>query len=663
MRRLAALPVALALLAPGGALAAGAPTIPAAWVTGVTTTSALLRAEVNPEGLDTHYRFEYLKLTDYEANLAASQPAFAAATRAPAADAALGAGTTTRAVFFQLGSGIYKLAPGTAYAYRVVATNEVGATATATHFLRTRSLNESGELPDGRAWELVSPVDKGGGAIAGPAGGGDIQAAAGGDALTYGSASAFADPPSAPPVSQYLSRRQPGGWSTENVSQPFQSGGYGDVPDGAPYRIFSEDLARALLLNPRRCEPAEPCPRSYSLRESATGALTPLPAEAAGLRVLGASPDLGRILFESEAATYEWSGGGLVPVSLLPPTAGPAAVFQADSVGGRFVIYAEGGHLYRYDEVSDATIDLTPAGGFVGMLAVSADGSRVYYQDASGLQEWHEGIVGQIAPGADATVPSDYPPATATARLSADGTVLVFLSAASLGGFDNTDADTGTPDVEVYRYDAADGSLICVSCNPTGERPTGPASIPGAQVNGTTAAYRPRALSADGRRLFFNSDDTLVPGDTDSSTDVYQWEARGTGSCAEALGCVSLISGGRGEGGRFLDASADGGNVFFLTGDSLVGADPGSIDAYDARVGGGLPEPEVPIPCIADACQPLPSPPDDPGATTSLTSPGNPAPRYAKEAPHRRRCPKGKRRIRRHGKVRCVRKHGQKGAR
>jgi len=168
---------------------------------------------------------------------------------------------------------------------------------------------------------------------------------------------------------------------------------------------------------------------------------------------------------------------------------------------------------------------------------------------------------------------------------------------------------------------------------PTG--PAGSASIPGALVNGTTTAYRPRALSADGRRVFFDSEDSLVGGDTNSRPDVYEWEAFGAGSCTAKPGCVSLVSGGRGDGGTFLDASADGVDAFFLTGDSLVASDPGSIDAYDARVGGGLPEPQAPIPCNGDACQSLPNSPEDPTAGTSVETPGNPPPHYAKER-HRR---------------------------
>jgi len=639
-RLIAGILVAVGLAAPTGAAGAGQPAIEAEWVTGVTSTSAVLHAEIDPDGLSSRYHFEYLTLAAYEANLAAARQPFAGATRAPPADAGVGNGTAPVEVSFALTAPVNPLLPGTAYRYRAVASNEAGpAVVGPVRFLRTRSPGPPAGLPDGRAWEMVSPVDKLGGSIAAPGalfGGGSIQAASGGEALTYGSATAFGEASGAPPASQYLSTRTASGWSTRNISTPLESGGYGDQPDGAPYRIFSEDLARALLLNPRRCDAAGPCPRSYALRETATGALTPLPPQAAGMRVLSASPDLARVRFESEGEAYEWSGAGLVAVSLLPPSAGAGAAFQASSADGRFSFYTEGGRLYRYDRESGAATDLTPSGGVIGVLGAAAAGDTVYFQDGAGLRRWHDGTTTTVAAGADATLPSDYPPATATVRLTGDGDVLAFLSAAPIGEFDNADADTGVPDAEVYLYDAGADSLLCASCNPTGERPAGSASIPGAEVNGSTTVYRPRVLSADGRRLFFDSEDALVAGDTDSKPDVYEWEAAGEGSCVEAPGCVSLISGGRGEGGRFLDASAEGTDAYFLTGDSLVGSDPGSIDAYDARVGGGFPEPEAAIPCNGDACQPLPSPPPDPTAGTSIESPANPAPRYAKERRHRR---------------------------
>ena len=124
----------------------------------------------------------------------------------------------------------------------------------------------------------------------------------------------------------------------------------------------------------------------------------------------------------------------------------------------------------------------------------------------------------------------------------------------------------------------------------------------------------------------------MVATDTNSTaTDVYQWEAEGKGSCAKAGGCISLISSGRSTGGAtFVDASADGADVFFITDDSLVARDPGAIDLYDARVGGGFSEPTPPIPCEGDACQFLPSEPVDPTLTTLLTGPGNPKVHFGK---------------------------------
>jgi len=596
-----ALLVFAALIAPR-ADAAVAPTVAAEWVTGVTSNSAVLKAEIDPEGLSTSYRFEYLTLVALEANLGEGREPFAGARRVPSPDVGLGSGNSAITVSFALTAPLNALSPGTAYRYRAVATNNADVTPGPARSLRTKPSISPPRLLDERSREMVSPIDKGGGSVAAPMalfGGGEIKAAAQGGALTYGSATAFSDPQAAPPISQYVSERSPNGWSTTNVSASSESGGYGDEPDGAPFKLFSEDLARALLLNPRRCEPAEPCPRSYSLLESATGVLTPLPSQASGMRVLSASPDIGRIRFESEGDVYEWSGGGLVPISLLPPTAGVGAAFQAASADDRFTFYTESGRLYRYDAESHAAIDLTPAGGVVGVLAASADGSRVYYQDGSGLELWDGGSVRQVAAGAEATLPSDYPPATATVRIAADGRVLAFLSAAAIGGYDNTDTETGLPDTEVYLYNADSDTLLCASCNPTGERPSGSAAIPGALVNGTTTAYRPRALSADGRRLFFESTEALLESDTNSSTDVYEWEAAGEGSCAEAPGCVGLISGGRGEGGRFLDASADGADAFFHTGDSLVGSDPGSLDAYDAAWEGVCRNPERRSPATA----------------------------------------------------------------
>jgi hypothetical protein len=343
--------------------------------------------------------------------------------------------------------------------------------------------------------------------------------------------------------------------------------------------------------------------------------------------------------------------------------AGGGGVFETASVDGSVAFFSKGGHLWRYQVATGDADDLTPSGGVAGVLGASQDGSSLYYQDASGLQVWHGGATTTVAPGAGVADSSDYPPATGTARVSADGTHLLFLSTAfSLTGYDNTDVNTGELVPQVYLYDGSGaGALICISCNPTNGRPIGPSTIPGAVPNGTvpsaTNAYKPRALSADGRRAFFDSGDALAPTDTNVNhltgagiPDVYQWEAQGKGSCTRTGGCVALISSGRSAGGaRFVDASTDGSDAFFLTDDSLVSADPGAVDLYDARIGGGFPDPPPPFACEGDACQVLPPEPVDPTITTRLSGRGNPPVRYHKIKHHRKKKQHKKKRTRRTG--------------
>src|SRR4029077_10177798 len=109
-------------------------------------------------------------------------------------------------------------------------------------------------------------------------------------------------------------------------------------------------------------------------------------------------------------------------------------------------------------------------------------------------------------------------------------------------------------------------------------------------------------------------------------------EAYGSGTCIRPGGCVQLISNGKGpEPAYFLDADAKGDEAFFLTAESLYGPDPGSYDVYDAGVGGGFPVPEKPIPCIGDACQGLPPPPEDPTPGTLVPNSGNPSLKIAGE--------------------------------
>jgi hypothetical protein len=702
------------------AAAASPPQVGATWVTDVTATSATLRAEIDPRGAPTGYRFQYIPSAAYQANLDAVPPreGFSGAASAPPSGSA-DAGEGSSVVL--VSRHITKLAPATRYRYRALASSPQGDATGPERELGTQAATNAFSLPDQRGWELVSPIDKGGGAIQAPEsifGGGVFQAAADGLSFTYSSADSFGQAQGAPPGSQYLAHRNGVGWASENITAPLTAGGYGETPNGVPYQLFSADLSRALLDGGQRCrtQPGE-CPlvnpppggpeappgyRNYYLRDpdgsfqallGAAGlAHTELGPSQFEVALAGATPDLAQVVLSSCAALavdatelaapegcdpgaqnlYLWSTSGLELVNLLPgesqgtpgaAIAAPAGAISADGEGvfwtlagdlylreggsteqldaeqggggefqlasadASFAYFTKGSDLFRYDAESDLAESI--ASGVKGVLGGSADGSTVYFQDLTGLKRWRSGATQLVALGTEATVAADYPPATGTARISADGERLLFVSEAELSGYDNHDELSGQPLPEVYLYDASTSSLTCVSCNPTGERPEGPASVPGAIANGqapgTTRAYRPRALAAGGRRAFFTSADDLAIQDTNSEPDVYQWEARGLGDCGSDGGCTSLLSSGRSPQPSY-----------FLADSSLAHGDPGSYDVYDARIGGGFPPPPNVIPCIADACQPLPEAPDDPSPGTLVPSSGNPPPRFAKFKQRRR---------------------------
>jgi DNA-binding beta-propeller fold protein YncE len=361
---------------------------------------------------------------------------------------------------------------------------------------------------------------------------------------------------------------------------------------------------------------------------------------------------------------------------LAASTDGTRAFFTAP---GRLTTTAKAaGQLYLYDfgkPAGERLADLTPgtiAPAVQGILGASDNGAYIYFVakgaltgegNAAGekalageanLYSWHEGeglrFVAILASGdpEDATDWSSVP-RSLDARVSSDGRYLAFLSIETekLAGYDNTvaagihcqlklehEALGGGPFCpEAFLYDAEAKTLVCASCNPTGARPLGPTVLPG-----WSNPYEGRRyLSEDGSRLDFESFDELSPRDTNQKRDVYEFERAGAGTCnAESAdfdpasdGCHFLISSGKSTDESYLlDASSSGRDVFFSTRQSLVGWDVNeNYDVYDAREGGGFPEPSEQSICQGEACKPSVSVP--PGtsspATPSFRGPGNPA--------------------------------------
>jgi hypothetical protein len=391
--------------------------------------------------------------------------------------------------------------------------------------------------------------------------------------------------------------------------------------------------------------------------------------------------------------------------------------------------------LFRYDCSTGKLINVTSSAkqkqkngpGVEGILGTSESGKVVYFvADAAlttkpgprgspavageaNLYRWIEGSsqpISFIAPlnggkvGTSGETDSrDWSPmveteggvsAAKTARVSADGNAVFFSSHRALTGAPNQSLNcSGVRDecAEFFRYAASaqNGTLSCVSCDPTGASPLGSALIGTAYIEAEDPPERKatpvlsRNLSTDGNRFFFETPNPLVASDDNGAVscsfkddehatcmDVYEWEAPGVGTCPVTTtsvsgGCVYLISSGQSDqASYFADADREGKNVYFFTTSQLVPVDTDHLfDVYDAREGGGLAaQHETPVPpCrTREACQAqrvAAEPASTPGSSTFVGPQNLAAPKP---------CKKGQ--VRKHGK--CVKKpkkqhHKKKG--
>jgi hypothetical protein len=809
----------------------GPPRVESISVKNVTADAAVLRAQINPGTSATSYRFEY-GLGDCAVNDCAS---------IPLTSKSIGDGDEP----VDVSQAVSGLQSNTTYHYRVVAENEHGqeiGPGAGDHVFKTQTTNVGFELADRRVWEMISPPDKKGGRLI-ASNEGLIQGAADGNAVSYlsiGSTESDPDGSRLTERSSILAWRAGAGWTSKDVMPPNDS--VTPIPLGAAgeYKLFSSDLSRALveprsstLLSPQASERTPYLrqntePPTYTPLVTGKEGFANVPpgtefgghAKIGAVQVAGASPDLSHIVLQSavslaagapKESLYEWVGGELEPVSVLPfweggaivPSSyigsGPGTVRNAISEDGSRVFWQSSlgtTHLYMRETQIDETVQIdvqqpgaTGAGKVDPMFqGASADGSVVFFTDSQQLTEdasaagrdlyrceiplggvptgcstltdisaplegssesaevqgllpglgadgssayfVAKGVLDTVPNGAGdgavANAPNLYlwsegdgvrfiatlseedasnwggvAAATAASSVasSPSGRYLAFMSRRSLTGYDNRDVATDEPVQEVFRYDAFEDRLTCVSCNPSGAAPTGSsygglletrffdprslwdgrmlaAALPQPTLRDLNISlYQPRAVHDNGR-VFFNAVDSLVPSDSNGEWDVYQHEPTGVGDCTAssgdsdtsrlADGCVSLISSGTAEEeAAFLDASEGGDDVFFLTPARLSVTDQDrEYDVYDARVDGVRATLEPSAECLGEACQPAAVVPNDlTPASASFKGQGDPKPRGY------RRCAKGKRLVRRNGKSRCLarrrkgsqqtRKHGK----
>ncbi len=418
----------------GPAEVTGSPTIESESVSDLTATSATLHAGIDPTGTDTSYYFELCQ--DSSCREVPAPPGVA-----------IGAGEAMVPVSQPL-SG---LAAGTIYTYRVIATFGGGASTVlgAPQTFTTRTEGAGVQLPDGRAWEMVSSPGKSGAGLESiPGEGGMIRSSEDGSALTYISLAPDEPEPDGnrvPTFVQVLAKRGPNGegvaqWSSKDVTLPGENASGAITGNGKQeYRAFSADLGLSIvepLGLSRQAEPRlspEDTERTIYTRKTddcgspPSACYTPIvnagnvapgtkfggnEGTKKGVEFLNATPDLSHVVFffgfgplTAEPARpegtnlYEWANGQLHLVNVLPegasegaPELGGNHVYRnAISGDGNRVIFTVGDHLYVRNMLAGETkqVDVPQFEGSTTAQAVyqtaSSDGSKIFFTDEARL--------------------------------------------------------------------------------------------------------------------------------------------------------------------------------------------------------------------------------------------------------------------------------------
>jgi hypothetical protein len=355
-----------------------------------------------------------------------------------------------------------------------------------------------------------------------------------------------------------VASRGPGGWSTKSLSAPtpLASGTYFGA-DSSTVGL-SADLTQSVLWSnqPLAGPPSPPGTNLYLRRaDGSFVALTEVgaPAFSAGGDLSGASPDFTHLFLVSTIKqlgtdpvaagnTYEWSGGALKLVAILPGSPEEPA--------------PDGGSL--------------PQGA---LPAVSDDGSQVLFK-ANGLPGLYlrgGGSHSVEVSKSRRTVPDPNPPAEAIAAgIAAAGSEVLFTSASELTDDANTGESAGLPNdqgADLYSYDVAGDELtdLTVDANPVD-------ASTGADVEAVLGASR------DASYVYFVARGNLAPGATSGARNLY----------VEHGGAIDFVA-----------AEPEVGHHFYVTPDGLHAAftttapqgtydNAGFAEAYRYTYGGAL---------------------------------------------------------------------------
>jgi hypothetical protein len=428
------------------------------------------------------------------------------------------------------------------------------------------------------------------------------------------------------------------------------------------HNVVSSDGSRVLFVSPAS---GSAQPQLY-MRKNGTSTVwlsrswtSTLVAEPAGIQFVAASADDTKVLFTSTTPLLNSdTGEGSTGIYLYTDTSG-----NAESEGKlTFIARVNGSEAIseRQHVVTGMSEDGTHIYFFNGKAFPNGESRSAIPREGeylwdSGALHFVAGVTEPIDPQGESA--DQYPllGAADAVRIASDGRRMAFPWHLYSPEREPELAQPGAQQDNseglqaLYVYDEASEKLTCTSCPPDGSPVTSNAVIASANGklsiagNGGSAFYS-RFMTNDGRYVFFTTEQSLLPQDTNGVADVYEYNIDKRE--------LRLISSGAGDSGSwFEDASANGSDVFFLTAQKLTGWDTDTlIDLYDARVNSELPESSPPpVPCDGDACQGVPSAAPSFNTASGFTGLGNQHPNVAAVKRKAKRTAKPKKHPKRRG--------------
>jgi hypothetical protein len=480
------------------------PTVEGEAFSHVGSASVDFSAGIDDFGLSGTYHYEYGTTTSYGSST-------------PVVDLGTVNGVVTAPATL---SGLQS---NTTYHFRAVATDEAGTTPGADVTVRTLA-TASASLPDGRVFEMVTPVDNHGADVEipfhnhvtlnpGPGIAGQVsflpfQAAANGEAVTYAAGPTTGGAGS---NNEYLATRSPvGGWTQVNVE-----------PERLPkYVAFSPDLAVGILESQEPLAEGAPAENYGYATSPGSGSYQPLTAisgesgdfarngYSGGNAGTGTVPSFSHVLAYGPNGLIDATGGRQIVVNVLPNgKAAPNAIFGAPQA-------------FNTDTEEVPVLD----------HVISADGSRIFWTDQSTgglyirendtrpqspLNEAGECIVATDACTVQVDASSSHGALwwtssgdgskdffTDCGRLTPDATA-VFTEGCGIARFGRLSGS------DLYQYDANSGKLTDLTVDHNASDPLG------ANVQGVVGS------SQDGSYLYFVATGNLAAGASPGEPNLY----------------------------------------------------------------------------------------------------------------------------------------------